>query len=143
VTARGAGLHVKTAGTSWLEELIGLAEAGGDALALVQEIYAQSYEYRVALCEPYAAVIDIDFERLPTPAAVAGWSAKDLTSALRHDPACPGFDPNVRQLLHVGFKLAAKMGDRYLKMLDRCEETVSRNVTENLFERHLKPLFLR
>jgi len=28
----GAGLHIKTAGTTWLEELIGLAEAGGDAL---------------------------------------------------------------------------------------------------------------
>ena len=27
----GAGLHIKTAGTTWLEELIGLAEAGGDA----------------------------------------------------------------------------------------------------------------
>jgi hypothetical protein len=143
VTARGAGLHVKTAGTSWLEELIGLAEAGGDALAMVQEIYGKSYEYRVALCEPYAAVIDIDFERLPLPAEVARWSATEVTSALRHDPTCPGFDPNVRQLLHVGFKLAAKTGDRYLKMLDRCEETVSRNVTENLFERHLKPLFLR
>jgi hypothetical protein len=142
VTARHAGLHVKTAGTSWLEELIGLAEAGGDALALVQEIYAKAYEYREALCEPYAAVIDIDFARLPSPAQVAAWSSADLTSALRHDPTCPGFDPNVRQLLHVGFKLAAKMGDRYLRMLEQCEKTVSRNVTENLFVRHLKPLFL-
>ncbi len=26
----GAGLHVKTAGTTWLEEVIGLAESGGD-----------------------------------------------------------------------------------------------------------------
>ncbi len=26
----GAGIHVKTAGTTWLEELIGLAEAGGE-----------------------------------------------------------------------------------------------------------------
>ena len=30
----GAGVHVKTAGTTWLEELIGLAEAGGEGLDL-------------------------------------------------------------------------------------------------------------
>src|SRR6202142_1777832 len=35
-----AGLHLKTAGTTWLEELIGLAEAGGDGLAIAREIYA-------------------------------------------------------------------------------------------------------
>jgi hypothetical protein len=45
-------------------------------------------------------------------------------------------------LLHVGFKVAAKMGGRYLTMLEECEEQVSRNVTENIYERHLKPLFL-
>ncbi|MBM3964661.1 MAG: hypothetical protein FJ308_06275, partial [Planctomycetes bacterium] len=35
-----AGLHIKTAGTTWLEELIGLSEAGGDGLHLVNDIYA-------------------------------------------------------------------------------------------------------
>ena len=54
----------------------------------------------------------------------------------------PGFNPNVRQLLHVGYKVAAKMGDRYLEMLEECEASISRNVTENLFERHIRPLFL-
>jgi hypothetical protein len=34
------------------------------------------------------------------------------------------------------------LGDKYLKMLEACEATVSRNVTQNLFERHIKPLFL-
>jgi hypothetical protein len=42
----------------------------------------------------------------------------------------------------VGFKVAAKMGDRYLDMLDNCEESISRNVTENLYDRHLRPLLL-
>jgi len=32
-----AGLHIKTAGTTWLEELIGLAEGGGDGLLLAKE----------------------------------------------------------------------------------------------------------
>src|ERR1017187_9597926 len=55
-----AGLHIKTAGTTWLEELIGLAEAGGDGLDLAREIYYEALEHRAELCAPYAAVIDID-----------------------------------------------------------------------------------
>jgi hypothetical protein len=138
----GAGVHIKTAGTTWLEELIGLAEAGGDGLALAREIYAEAFAHREELCEPYAAVIDIDYARLPAPTDVQGWTKDDYTSALRHDQSNPRFNPNVRQLLHVGYKVAAKMGPRYLAMLAECEEPISRNVTENLFERHIRPLFL-
>ena len=138
----GAGVHLKTAGTTWLEELIGLAEAGPGGLALAKEVYAKAYENRQALCEPYASVIDIAFDKLPSPAQVQSWTAAEYTAAVRHDQACPHFDQNVRQLLHVGFKVAAKMGDRYLKMLEECEESISRNVTENLFARHIQPLFL-
>jgi tagaturonate epimerase len=138
----GAGVHVKTAGTTWLEELIGLAEAGGEALALAKEIYAKAYASREALCEPYTAVIDIDPAKLPLPSEVAAWSGEDFTSALRHDPACPRFNPNLRQLLHVGFKVAAKMGERYLRIVEEREATISRNVTENLFARHIRPIFL-
>ena len=137
-----AGVHVKTAGTTWLEELIGLAEAGGAGLEMAKEIYANAFAHRDALCEPYAAVIDIDYSRLPSPAEVAGWSAAEYTSALRHDQSNPGFNPHLRQLLHVGYKEAAKLGQRYLDMLAGCEESISRNVTENLFERHIRPLFL-
>jgi hypothetical protein len=137
----GAGVHVKTAGTTWLEELIGLAEAGGEGLAIAKEIYGKAYASREALCEPYTAVIDIDPAKLPLPAEVAAWSSDDYTAALRHDPACPRFNPNVRQLLHVGFKIAAKMGGRYLRVVEECETTISRNVTENLFARHIWPLF--
>jgi hypothetical protein len=62
-------------------------------------------------------------------------------AALRHDPKSPHFNPHIRQLLHVGYKVAAKMGDRYLKLLEQCESSIARNVTANLYERHLKPLF--
>src|SRR5262245_51837111 len=55
-----AGLHIKTAGTTWLEEVIGLAEADGEGLALAKEIYGKALKKRDALCAPYAAVIDID-----------------------------------------------------------------------------------
>jgi len=138
----GAGVHLKTAGTTWLEELIGLAEAGGEGLDLAKQVYAKAFENREALCEPYATVIDIDYAKLPDPAVVNGWSSEQYTSALRHDQKNPGFNPDLRQLLHVGFKVAAKMGDKYLEMLETCEASISRNVTENLFERHIKPLFL-
>ncbi|MEO8595312.1 MAG: tagaturonate epimerase family protein [Candidatus Solibacter sp.] len=138
----GAGVHLKTAGTTWLEELIGLAEAGGDGLELAKKVYAKAFENREALCEPYAAVIDIDPAKLPGPAAVNHWTSQQYTSALRHDQTNRGFNADFRQLLHVGFKVAAKMGDQYLHMLDVCEASISRNVTTNLFDRHIVPLFL-
>ena len=44
--------------------------------------------------------------------------ASSSSSALRHDPANPAFNPHLRQLIHVGYKVAAQMGDRYLKLLE-------------------------
>jgi tagaturonate epimerase len=138
----GAGIHLKTAGTTWLEELIGLAEAGGPGLALAKEIYAEAWDHREELCAPYASVIDIDYAKLPSPATVAGWNEEQYTGAMRHDATNPAYDKGVRQLLHVGFKIAAKMGNRYLDMLDTCEESISRNVTFNLYNRHIYPLLV-
>jgi hypothetical protein len=138
----GAGVHLKTAGTTWLEEVIGLAEAGGDGLALAQEIYAYALDHVAELCAPYASVIDIDRAKLPAAAEVNGWSGSRLAAAIRHVPSCPDFDPHVRQLLHVSFKVAAKQGSRYTDLLVANREIVARQVTENILDRHLKPLFL-
>ena len=138
----GAGLHLKTAGTTWLEELIGLAEAGGEGFALAKEIYAGAIGHVDEFCAPYASVIDIDKAKLPTAEEVNAWTSDQFTGALRHDPKNPRFNASFRQLLHVSFKLAAKKGQRYLDLLKANEEIVGRNVTENLYERHLKPLFL-
>ncbi|MCA1622150.1 MAG: tagaturonate epimerase family protein [Acidobacteria bacterium] len=138
----GAGIHVKTAGTTWLEEIIGLAEAGGEGLMLAKEIYARALADIDALCAPYATVIDIDRPQLPTAEEVEGWSSEQFVGALRHDRSNPLYNPSLRQLLHVGYKVAAKMGDRYLGLLRENEEVVGRNVTENLFDRHIKPLFV-
>lgn len=137
-----AGLHIKTAGTTWLEEVIGLAEAGGNGLEIAKEIYAGAIEHVDELCAPYASVIDIDRSRLPSAAEVQSWSSEKYVAALRHDPRNPAFNPHLRQLLHVGYKVAAKMGDRYLDALVANEAVVARNVRDNLFERHLKPLVL-
>jgi tagaturonate epimerase len=137
-----AGLHLKTAGTTWLEEIIGLAEAGGDGLALAKEIYATVFDRADELCAPYATVIAIEKTKLPPPARVSGWTSQQFVAALRHDPRCADFSPHFRQLLHVGFKIAAEMGGRYLAALKRHEAVIARNVTANLLERHIKPLFL-
>jgi hypothetical protein len=140
--AAGAGVHVKTSGTTWLEELIGLAEAGGEGLELAKDVYAGAYEHRAELCAPYAGVVAIDPARVPPPDRVRGWTSRQFTAALRHDRSNPAYNPDLRQLLHVGYKIAAAMGRRYTDLLDACEEAIAGNVTENLLERHMRPLFI-
>jgi hypothetical protein len=137
-----AGVHLKTAGTTWLEELTGLAESEGGGLEIAKEIYEKAFHRFDALCRPYATVIDIDFKALPLPQTVRGWSGSVFAGALRHDQSQPLYNPHLRQLLHVGYKIAAEMGDRFINALHQNRETVSRHVTENLFARHIRPLFL-
>jgi hypothetical protein len=136
------GVHLKTAGTTWLEELTGLAESGGEGLALAKEIYSEALAHRDELCAPYANVIDIDSSNLPSADEVRGWSSEQYTSALRHVTGAAAYNSNLRQLLHVGFKVAAKMGRHYLDLLAANESVIAKNVTTNLFERHIAPVFL-
>ena len=138
----GAGVHVKTAGTTWLEELIGLSEAGGEGLAIAQEVYSKSLARMDELCGPYSTVIDIDEDALPSAEEVDAWSGEQYAGALRHDQSNPAYNRSLRQLLHVGYKVAAEMGDRYFAALERCEPEIARNVTENLWQRHIRPLFV-
>lgn len=138
----GAGIHVKTAGTTWLEEIIGLAEAGGDGLELANEMYAYAYEHVDELCAPYASVIDIQASRLPLPDTVRNWSGAEFAQAIRHIPSHPRFCADMRQLLHVSFKLAAKAGSRYTELLVANESVVAEQVTTNLWQRHLHPIFI-
>ncbi len=136
-----AGLHLKTAGTTWLEELIGLAEAEGRGLAVAKQVYAQSLKRYEELCEPYAPVIDIDRSSLPDLEDVGGWSGEEFALALRHDQDCKDYNPNFRQLLHVAYKIAAEMGEDYFDALEEFEESIAGNVTQNIFDRHMVPLF--
>jgi hypothetical protein len=137
-----AGLHLKTAGTTWLEELIGLAMAGGDGLALAKEVYSKAISRIDELCAPYATVIDIDRAKLPAPETVDRWDEEAFASALRHNQSCDKYDLNFRQLLHVAYKIPAEMGQRYLDALNKYEDIIAQNVTENIYDRHIKPLFM-
>jgi hypothetical protein len=137
-----AGVHLKTAGTTWLEELIGLAAAGGDGLTIAKEIYAQALSRIDELCAPYASVVKIDRSALPSPEIVGSWDGLAFAAALRHDQTCKAYNPNLRQLLHVGYKLAAEMGTRFTAALEKHAAVVAANVTENIYKRHIRPLFL-
>jgi hypothetical protein len=137
-----AGLHLKTAGTTWLEEVIGLAQSGGNGLALAKEIYARAFVRYDELCKPYLPVIDIDKAQLPAPHDVQTWSSQKYVSVLQHEQSCQDFSIDFRQFVHVSFRVAAEMGERYLLLLRECRGRVEDNVTTNIFERHLQPLFL-
>ncbi|MBN2376318.1 MAG: hypothetical protein JXD22_07950 [Sedimentisphaerales bacterium] len=137
-----AGLHLKTAGTTWLEELIGLALAGGDGLDIVKQIYAKAYSRFDELCGPYATVIDIDKSMLPTPELVSQWSSEQCAGALRHNQTCALYNLHLRQLFHVAYKVAAELGDTYLGALRKYEAVIAENVTNNILKRHIKPIFI-
>lgn len=136
-----AGIHVKTAGTTWLEEVIGLAMAEGKALEMAKDIYKKAFDRQEELCAPYASVIDIDSNRLPDPAEVNSWNGTKFANTLRHIPDHPEYNPNFRQLIHVGYKLAAEAGNAYLELLKKYESIVGEQVMENIYDRHIKRLF--
>ena len=135
------GIHVKTAGTTWLEEVIGLAMAGGEALEMARDIYSKAYGRQDELCGPYATVIDIDPSTLPLPAEVATWDGQQFADTLRNIPGHPSYHPGFRQLIHVGYKVAAEMGDSFLSMIRNNSEIVGEQVTTNIYERHIVRLF--
>ena len=136
-----AGIHVKTAGTTWLEEVIGLAEAGGEGLEIAKTIYRKSLERYDELTGPYATVLDIDKSKLPKPEVVDKWSSAEFTDALIHNQKCAGYNPSFRQLIHVGYKIAVELGDAYTSALDKYRSVVEANVKNNILNRHLKLLF--
>ncbi len=134
IEEHNTGIHVKTAGTSWLEELIGLAESGESSLELVKEIYARAYSRFDELCVPYSTVIEIDRNLLPSPDEFKKWDGLQVARAIRHDAACPDYDLNIRQLLHVGYKVASEFGETYLQALEDNSKVVGRHVYNNLFD---------
>jgi len=135
------GLHLKTAGTTWLEEVIGLSIAGEDGLDAAKKIYANSHDRKEELCAPYADVIDIDASKLPSVDEVNKWSGEKFANTLRHIPGHPDYNPNFRQLIHVAYKVAAEMGTEYTSLLEKYADVVGNCVEENLYDRHLKRLF--
>jgi len=135
------GIHVKTAGTTWLEEVTGLALAGGEALEMAKHIYKTALDRQGELCAPYADVIDIKQDKLPLAIEVDKWGSEKFANSLRHIPGHPDYNPNLRQLIHVGYKIAAESGIEFTGLLEKHHEIIGSCVEENLFDRHLRRLF--
>ncbi|MDA3893757.1 MAG: tagaturonate epimerase family protein [Salinivirgaceae bacterium] len=142
ITKLDAGIHVKTAGTTWLEEVIGLAQGGGEGLVIAKEIYAKSMARFDELTEPYATVLDIKKADLPSIDQVNSWTSKQFSDALTHNQTCADYNSSFRQLIHVGYKIVVEMGDRYMVALDIYRDIIEKNVTYNILQRHLKLLFV-
>ena len=135
------GIHVKTAGTTWLEEISGLALSGGRGLEIAKTIYRRAYERKDELCAPYATVIDIKSEKLPLPSDVDNYSGEQFAAALQHEQLDPAYNPSLRQLLHVGYKIASELNKDYTDALVANRKIIARCVTGNLYDRHILRLF--
>lgn len=138
-----SGIHLKTAGTTWLEEIIGLAEAGNGGLVIAKDLYARAYRHFEELYAPYASVIDVDKEALPTPDAMDSWGNKQLAAALRHDQSNNEYDPQLRQFFHISFKMVAPMWAAFKESIEENRDMVAAGVTSNLLQKHILPLFPR
>lgn len=135
------GIHIKTAGTTWLEEVIGLSVSGEKGLKIAKTIYRKAYERKDELCKPYASVIDIDEKQLPSPDEVERWTDIKYSETLRHIPGNESYNPGFRQLIHVGYKVASEMGKEYFDALKENKAVIAGCVTENLYDRHIMRLF--
>jgi hypothetical protein len=138
----GAGLHLKTAGTTWLEEVIGLAAAGGEGLAFVKALYHDAYGRFDEMAKPYLTVIAIDRQALPTPAQVDSWGAQEYVETLEHNQACKRFNIHFRQMVHISFRVAAEKREQYLALLKSNRSSIESHVSHNILKRHIEPLFL-
>ena len=136
-----AGIHIKTAGTTWLEEIIGLAVADEKGLALAKKIYAGALGRMEELTVPYATVIDVDTAQLPSALEVEKWDADTFARTMRHNPADPLFNPSFRQLIHVSYKIAAELGDEFYPALEKYADVIGKEIEDNLCERHISRLF--
>jgi len=137
-----AGIHLKTAGTTWLEEVIGLAAADGEGLAFVKRLYREAYGRYDEMAKPYLTVIAIDRQCLPSPELVDSYRAEDFVQALEHNQACKHFNIHFRQMVHISFRLAAEKREQYLALLNAHRRGIESRVANNILSNHIEPLFI-
>jgi hypothetical protein len=135
-----AGIHIKTAGTTWLEEVIGLASAGGEGLRLAKEIYIRGLSRYDEMAAPYLAVLHIDPQRLPPAKEVLGWKGSRFKETLEHNQECRHYNPDFRQLVHISYKVAAEMRGEFTDALEYYRDPVEEQVYQNLYDRHFSRL---
>ena len=92
------------------------------------------------LCAPYASVVDIDRDALPAPEVVARWDGASPPRCVTMPHA--GLQSNLRQLLHVGYKIAAEMGELFTAPGTALQRDCRQRDPAIYIERHIRPLFL-
>lgn len=137
-----AGLHLKTAGTTWLEEMIGLSESGDAGLQIAKSVYINCLDRAEELIGPYRTVLDVDENNLPSKEDVESWDGQQFSRALTHEQSDELYNSDFRQFVHVGYKIAAEVGDDFLKALEINAHVIAEKVSNNIFQRHMCPLFL-
>jgi hypothetical protein len=70
-----------------------------------------------------------------------GWSPARFANTLIHDSTCRDYNPNVRQLIHISYKIAAEMGLEFLDALTHYRDSIEEQVYNNLYHKHLLRLF--
>lgn len=136
-----AGIHVKTAGTTWLEEIIGLSSGGEKGTTLVKKIYRLAYPRLPELIVPYQTVLDINQSNLPTPQEFQSWPQNQIVHSLSHDLEDPLYNCDLRQFFHIAYRIAADLGEEFEQALIQNKEIIGTHVTHNLYHRHIHPLF--
>lgn len=87
-------------------------------------------------------VLEIDKSKLPSGEEGECLSGEQFARMIIHNPNDPEFSPHVRQLLHTAYKIAYENSDRFMSELERNKAIIEKNVTKNIFQRHVKPLYL-
>ena len=137
-----AGIHLKTAGTTWLEELVGIAETGGTGLALAKSIYFEAVVRFDELITPYGSVVQIDRTKLPSGNEVKSWDSSKFCNAINHNQTNINYNPNMRQLLHTAYKIAAEKKEIFRNEIRSHRELIGGKVKSNLLNKHMVPLFI-
>lgn len=137
-----AGIHVKTSGTTWLQELTGLAISGDDGPSMIKYIYNEALKRYDELIEPYIEVTDIDRGNLPDGNQFNRLDGAGIMAVLQHDSNNPVYNADFRQLMHCAYRIAAEAGSDFIDLLDKYQDIIQPKVTENLFVRHIKPIFI-
>ncbi|MBZ9630049.1 tagaturonate epimerase family protein [Salegentibacter sp. LM13S] len=137
-----AGLHVKTAGTTWLEEINVIAESGDDGFEFAAFIYKEALDRFEELTSPYPDVLDIDKSKLPEVSELKKAGRERMGRTLRHNPEEQDFNPHFRQLMHCAYKLAGENELEFFRLLDKYRKKIEKRVTENIFDKHLRKIYL-
>jgi tagaturonate epimerase len=136
------GIHLKTAGTTWLEEIAGVILSGQIGFDFGLALYKEASSRYEELLKPYAQVTDINHENLPDPGIIKSWGKEKLAQSIIHDQSNTDYNSDLRQFFHLSYKIAAERFGDYRELVIQNQDVIAKRVTENIFKNHIRPLFM-